>query len=104
MSWHAKKQGGKSYYYRSVRVNGRPVKQYVGTGPHADEAARAVRERRENKETQRLTFQHERNRLSCAETALKELRLLVKLLFRAHLLLGGYHEHRRQWRRRRHCR
>jgi len=40
MSWDAKREDGPRYYYRSRRIDGRAVKEYVGTGPLAEMASR----------------------------------------------------------------
>jgi hypothetical protein len=51
MAWQA--QGEKSYYYRSVRVDGQPHKVYLGYGAAAQEAEAEVRDRRQRREERR---------------------------------------------------
>jgi hypothetical protein len=99
MSWDQKRKDGPRYYYESRRVDGRPVKRYVGTGPRAERQARLDEECRQQRQAQRQVFLGEMRRVAPAEDALKELRLLTDLLARATLLLAGYHEHKGQWRK-----
>jgi hypothetical protein len=97
MSWDKKKRGGgRGYFYKSVRVDGRAVKQYLGTGAEALEAARLVEGRR----AARAAVRQEEIRLSPADLLLDELEEWLGVLLRAHLILGGFYEHHGEWRRR----
>jgi hypothetical protein len=97
MSWDRKKRGGgRGYYYRSVRIGGRAVKQYVGSGKKAEEAARLVEERRGARQVARAA----EARLACVDVIHDELAVWVRLLVRAHLIVGGMYEHHGGWRRR----
>jgi hypothetical protein len=102
MPW-SKKQRGRAtgYFYHSVRIDGRPTKLYVGAGPEALRAARAVEGRRRQRLAERDARLLEEARLGAAQRGLRELAAAARLLARAALLLAGYHEHRGQWRLRR---
>src|SRR5262245_44687894 len=98
MSWDRKRRGsGKGYYYRSVRLNGRPTKQYLGVGPGAEKVARQVEERK----TARREVREEEARLAAIDLIHDELSGWLRLLVRAHLVIGGMYEHHGGWRRRR---
>src|SRR4051812_34560770 len=101
MSWDCKRPDGPRYYYRSYRVDGRTVKEYVGTGPLAELAARVDELERQERLARREAWLTEQERLAAPEALLSEVQRLVGLLARATLLLEGYHEHKGEWRRRR---
>src|ERR1044072_589217 len=103
MAWERRQRGG-SYYYKSVRIDGQPRKIYVGAGPEAESCAQLAAQKRQQEQENRERLQAEQQHVAPAELALEELRELATLLTRAVLLLGGCHEHRGQWRRRRHGR
>src|SRR5262245_38974099 len=99
MPWSRKQRGPESgYFYFSVRIDGRPTKVYVGAGPAALRAARAVEDRRRQRLAERDGWLLEEARLGAAERALRELAAATRMLTRAALLLAGFHEHRGQWR------
>lgn len=98
MGWE--QRGNRRYYYRVIRSDGRPKKVYVGTGEVADAAAREDANRRAGLAVQRLTAAAVEARVAVAEAALDELGAWTSVLMRAVMLLAGYHEHHRIWRRR----
>jgi hypothetical protein len=94
MSWETRR-GGKRYYTRSRRVAGRVVREYVGTGGRAEEAAAAD-------EARRRQWLSERDTLCALDALLDQFHTLADLLVEATLLAAGYHRHNRgQWRKRR---
>jgi len=100
MSWDVKRRGRKAgYYYVGRRVDGRVVKQYLGTGPAAEAVARAVERRQRERTAARLA----RLRLAEADRLAAEALKLAVLLARAELLIAGFHRHHGggHWRRRR---
>ena len=102
MVWSRKQRGAKGgYYYRSKRIAGRPVKLYVGRGPDAELAARLDARERQDRRAERAAFLAEQVRLAVVDLALQEARALVDLLVQTTLVLGGFHNHHGQWRRRR---
>jgi len=97
MSWDKKSRGRRGgYYYRAVRLGGKSVKQYLGSGPAAMAEAEAVRSRRRAAEEAR----RERGRYADLDAKADELGVVLKLLVKAELALRGFYEHKRQWRRR----
>jgi hypothetical protein len=94
--------GRRAYYYRHVRVGGKPRRLYVGTGLAAELAAAADAARRLARETQKREQEVERTRRAEAEASFLTLCDVVSTLGRAALLAAGYHRHERGvWRRRR---
>lgn len=98
MSWERRQRGrGTGYYYRSVRINGRAVKKYLGLGKAAQEAARLVEERRQA----RVRLREEEIQLASLDLLLADFRAWLGLLVRAQMIIGGLYEHHGGWRRRR---
>src|SRR5260370_31548869 len=101
MGWEQRQRGGLDFY-RSVRVNGQPRKLYVGKGPTAERQARLEAEKRQQRRSEREALLAEQVQVAGADRALEDLRAMTDLLARATLILVGLHEHRGEWRRRRH--
>jgi hypothetical protein len=102
MGWETRQRGGR-YYTRSRKVNGRVVREYVGTGRFADLAAAQDVAEREERSVAMASLRKEQERLAPAEMALAELDVVVEDLARAALVGAGYHRHHRgAWRKRRH--
>jgi hypothetical protein len=99
MAWEAR--GRRRYYTRSKRVNGRVVREYVGTGAVAELAAAADALRRADRRAAAEARQAEQARWQAALAPLLELSRVADLLARAALLAGGYHRHARTWRKKR---
>jgi hypothetical protein len=97
----ATKQRGSEYFYRSVRIDGKPVKLYVGRGSDAKDAAEMLERGKAARQRERAIRRAEALRFTAAAEGLHRFRAMLLLLIRAGLLLAGYHEHRGQWRRRR---
>jgi hypothetical protein len=99
MAWE--ERNGKPYYYQSEREAGKVRKKYIGIGEiaeliaHADATRQRVREARRERGRQEL--EHVRNLVAPA----LELDDAVDALVRAHLVAGGYHRHKGEWRRER---
>jgi hypothetical protein len=100
MAWEA--VNGRRYYYRTLRVGGRPRRVYVGAAgsPAAELAAAADDLRRLGREVATRERRAERERLRDTEAPLLALCELTDVLTRAALLAAGYHRHDRgEWRR-----
>ena len=101
MGWE-QRQYGDRYYYRSRRMNGRVVKEYVGAGPVAELAAHADAVRRTERTAQAEALHAEQARLAALDAPLETLCELTEALVHAALLESGYRRHKRgEWRRRR---
>ena len=100
MAWETRKRGGE-YYTRSVRVDGRVVRQYVGSGLVAKLEAYKDALKRENRGV--LKLQH-KLMVESAELADRELRQLDAICneeMRKAYEAAGYHYHKGEWRKRR---
>jgi hypothetical protein len=100
MAWETRGEHG-PYYTRSRRVNGRVVREYVGSGEVAEIVALAD-------ETMRLQArakaEQEREALERArETAAAggDVDEAAEILARAEMVAAGWHRHKGEWRRRR---
>lgn len=90
------------YYTRSRRVNGRVVREYVGSGMVGELAAQLDGLERQMRENKRATFDAERDEVSALDAPLAVLDELADLLARAALAAAGYVQHHRgEWRKRR---
>jgi hypothetical protein len=97
MAWEKRR-----YYTRSKKVNGRVVREYIGTGRLADLVAQCDALEREK----RLLAVFERRSLKAELAALDDyLNALAEqtdLVARAALLVAGFHQHNRgEWRKKR---
>ena len=100
MAWEKRERGGR-YYYRTRRVGGRVVKEYVGAGALAETAAERDRLERERRADDARRERAERERLAREEAPVAALDAAVTALTRAVLVVAGYHQHERgEWRRR----
>src|SRR5262249_13214413 len=90
------------YYTRSKKVNGRVVREYLGTGYAAELAAEQDAIERQQREEGRTARRAEREELEALDAPLDELNDLADLLAHAALLAAGFHQHKRgEWRKRR---
>jgi hypothetical protein len=97
MAWDSR-----GYYYRSRKVNGRVVREYVGCGRVAELAAQLDTLKREQRLLDALALRQEKDELNALEGDLNALDETTDLLARAALLAAGYHQHNRgEWRKRR---
>lgn len=89
------------YYTRSLTVEGRKVRQYLGSGPEAEQAGTEDAQRKAAREATRQQRQAEQARLKSAKTALDRYASELDRLTQASLLAAGYYQHNHgQWRRR----
>jgi hypothetical protein len=92
----------RGYYYRSRKVGGRVVRQYVGKGRAALLAARLDAAERAKRQAQADAWREERARLDALDAEVEALAAVTDGLVRAALQAAGLHEHKGQWRRKRH--
>jgi hypothetical protein len=92
----------RGYYYRVRRVNGRVVREYVGSGKLAeliaklDEAERAERRLADEKQCAQIA------EIDALDAEVARLEAIADLLAKAALVSAGYHQHKRgEWRKRR---
>ena len=97
MAWE--RRGGRAYYYRSVRVGERVKKEYLGSGEIAEVLAHADEARRRVREQERMRLLAEREFLEALAAPIEELCEAAEVLLRAHLVAGGCHRRKGEWRR-----
>jgi regulator of protease activity HflC (stomatin/prohibitin superfamily) len=101
VAWESR-GGTRRYYTRSVRRDGRVVREYVGTGRVGEAAAAADRERRAARDAEGEARRLALGRLAEADAQVTALCDAAETAARACLLMAGYHRHARgSWRRRR---
>src|SRR5262245_11718960 len=86
----------RGYYYRSRKVKGRVVRDYVGSGRAAERTA----ERDAHEREQRAALRAERDELKDLDAALGRVCQAADLLARAALVASGFRQHKRgEWRK-----
>jgi hypothetical protein len=95
------KRRGRFFYYRSVRVGNRVKKIYVGRGPAAEQAASEAAEAKARRAAERAEVDEFEAVMVAADQRSATVNEGTKRLVDAGLSACGYHQHRRQWRRRR---
>jgi len=99
--WERRERGG-LYYTRSRKVNGRVEREYVGTGPLGELAARMDAEDRQRREEEKAAWREERERLEGLASLVDELCQDAETLAHATLLAAGFRRHNRgEWRKKR---
>ena len=90
------------YYTKSRKVNGRVVREYIGTGEVAELAAQSDATNRADREAARKARRAEKSELDALDATLKELNDLADQLASAALVAADFHQHKRgEWRKRR---
>jgi hypothetical protein len=90
------------YYTRSRKVNGRVVREYVGSGKVARLAAELDSLDRSEREARKQAWQETKSELAHLDEPLDRLNELADLLARAALVAAGYRQHKRgEWRKQR---
>ena len=90
------------YYTRSTKVNGRVVREYVGSGRVANWPRNWTRSIVNGKSSNGRAEKFERDRLECLDEKMDELDAMVDRVARAALQAAGFHQHKRgEWRKRR---
>ena len=101
MAWE--RRGSQTYYYRSVRRNGRVTKDYLGTGPLAALYAAEDAERQAQHQAEAAAWRQERAALDALDQQLDTYWNAATLLLKAMLYGEGYYQHDRgEWRKRPH--
>ena len=96
MGWEYRAGGG-PYYVRRRKVNGKDVKTYFGKGSDAERAAdEDIMKQVENK-----ARKAELEQLKALDMQGVELNTVIDTLATASLVVAGYYQHHRQWRKKR---
>lgn len=100
MAWERRGKG--KYYYRSLRLNGRVVKEYVGAGPAAEEIAKLDADARRMAAAEKAAWREKMAKYAEITAMIIELEQWSKLLIEAHMYAAGYHrQNRGPWRKKR---
>ena len=98
MGWD---KGGR-YYTRSVKVGGRVVREYIGSGFIGNAAALIDADRRALRQEQAEARKQARAELDALDGQVAELCRVADLLADAAMLAAGFRQHNRgEWRRKR---
>src|SRR4051794_26888894 len=99
MAWE--QRGNHRYYYRSRKIAGRVVKEYIGGGLTGELAARQDERRLRKREAERAAVQTDRDAFEAAAAAHDTFSRVTDALMATALIEAGYHRHDRgQWRKR----
>jgi len=100
MAWE--QRGGKPFYYRKKRVGGRVRSQYVGGGDIGRLCAAADLGRRRARKAEREAFRTAQQAEADIDRQLAQAEAAIAALTEAALIAAGYHQHKGQWRKKRH--
>jgi hypothetical protein len=103
MGWETRRNG-RRYYYQKERVGNKIVSRYIGAGALAPLVAEIDQLRKERWQQQRWEAQRARNEFAELAATPEALTLLIaeaQQATRAALEAAGYHQHKRQWRKKR---
>ena len=99
MAWESR--GNASYLYRKVRVAGKVQSEYVGRGFHAEFVAMQDAAERQQAEIVRNAEREERRQQDAYDREINRHSGKLRTLVSTVLVASGYHQHKRQWRRKR---
>ena len=101
MAWESRKGSSGSYYTRSLRVDGKVVREYIGTGPTALAIAELDALERQQRHHDQVNLKVEKEAQHMIDQKLYDELKFIKTVTKALLLVNGYHNHKGQWRKRR---
>jgi hypothetical protein len=99
MGWEIR--NGSCYYYRKERIGARVRSVYVGRGRIAGMTAALDGLQQDDHESERRKEQQERHTSQVLDASIESLEKLVSTLTEAVLIAHGFHQHKRQWRKKR---
>ncbi len=94
-------RSSKPVYYRNVRRGGKPRKEYVASGVAAELVADVNEAAKEKKQRHKEAEEQFREQLKRADESILELEVESNMIVHAALHVAGYHQHKREWRRKR---
>ncbi|MFP5260887.1 MAG: hypothetical protein ACLGJB_03150 [Blastocatellia bacterium] len=95
------RRNGNLYYYKKKRVGNRVISEYVGGGLVVDLAQKRAEIEQEQKQAERERQRIERMSMAEIDKQIDDFSRMVDTLMEAELISKGFHQHKRQWRRRR---
>ncbi len=99
MGWETR--GNREYYYEKEWIDGKCVSKYRGTGELAVLIGQLERGRRLERRQDRAAEARKRVSAGSIDSEIDQLSKLNKSLVDALFLINGYHQHKRQWRKKR---
>lgn len=99
MAWETR--GNRDYLYRKKRVNGRVKSVYIGTGYQAELIARMEAIEAQQAEIVRDAERNEHHQQATIDAEIKQHGGKLRHLVNAVLVASGYHQYKRQWRKKR---
>ena len=99
MAWETR--GNRSYFYRKERISGKVRSTYVGSGIEAALMERCENGRRELKQLEKEKLKRERIKSEAIDNQINALSEINQSLVDALFLINGFHQHKRQWRKKR---
>lgn len=99
MGWE--QRGNQSYFYRKERTEGSVRSVYVGHGEFAVLIVQFEAMKREERVAQQVEQRQERRGVAALDQTIDRLAQLSTTLTEAVLLTAGFHQHKRQWRKKR---
>jgi hypothetical protein len=101
MGIESRNNGNNLYYYKKKRVGGRVVSEYQGGGELVHIYQHIEARDRAEKEAERERQRIERMSMAEIDKQIDEFSRMIDTLMEAELIAKGFHQHKRQWRRRR---
>ena len=101
MGIEARHKSGKLYYYRKRREGGKVISEYQGGGELVHILQHIEARERAEKEAERARVKAERMSMAEIDKQIDDFSRMVDTLMEAELISMGFHQHKRQWRRRR---
>jgi hypothetical protein len=95
------RRGNNTYYYKKEREGGRVVSRYVGSGETASLIHTLNQWEKAEKEDEKQRRNKERRREADLDAEIDSLFGLTGVFTDALFLTHGYHQHKRQWRKKR---
>ena len=98
MAWE--ERNGHKYFYRKQREGNRVISEYIGDGVVAELYAQACQEKEKSIQRER----ERRREITATNAQVDDICKALNNAVRAWLLALGYHQHKREWRKRRNVR
>lgn len=99
MAWE--NRSGQQYYYRKEWRNGTCVSSYIGKGELGQAIAGIIELEKDEKQLERALWNMEKAEIKAVDSLLGELIKLTRAVTGMALVSAGYHQHKRQWRKKR---
>src|SRR5215216_5368365 len=95
------RRNGNLYYYKKRREGSKVISEYQGSGELVSILQHIEAKDRAEKEAERERQRIERMSMAEIDKQIDEFSRMIDTLMEAELISKGFHQHKRQWRRRR---